>query len=144
MISAKMHRRPGAPKYSWLVHDNLLLNITHIPSTALNIMAWSTKKAPDAEAALIDIERLLYPRKGSDAPPPPPPQRTKSFAPNAVTHLFLRARSMSSPLLSSPQDPERRSLKPTAYLDGMRGFAALLVYSLHHQVWVRVGDRTCQ
>ena len=24
----------------------------------------------------------------------------------------------------------------TAYLDGLRGFAALLVYSLHHQVWV--------
>lgn len=26
-------------------------------------------------------------------------------------------------------------LRPTAYLDGLRGFAALLVYILHHEVW---------
>lgn len=35
-----------------------------------------------------------------------------------------------------------KSTKPlsrTAYLDGLRGFAALLVYSLHHQVWGHSG-----
>ena len=26
-------------------------------------------------------------------------------------------------------------LRPTAYLDGMRGFAALLVYILHNEIW---------
>lgn len=29
----------------------------------------------------------------------------------------------------------KKPLKPTAYLDGLRGFAALLVYSLHHEIW---------
>lgn len=29
----------------------------------------------------------------------------------------------------------KQTLKRTAYLDGLRGFAALLVYSIHHEVW---------
>ncbi|EWY91448.1 hypothetical protein FOYG_08552 [Fusarium oxysporum NRRL 32931] len=29
------------------------------------------------------------------------------------------------------------NLRPTAYLDGLRGFAALLVYFHHHELWVR-------
>jgi peptidoglycan/LPS O-acetylase OafA/YrhL len=33
----------------------------------------------------------------------------------------------------------RKQLKPTAYLDGLRGFAAFMVYWQHHQVWARVG-----
>jgi peptidoglycan/LPS O-acetylase OafA/YrhL len=32
----------------------------------------------------------------------------------------------------------RKFLIPTAYLDGLRGFAAFLVYWQHHQVWARV------
>lgn len=32
---------------------------------------------------------------------------------------------------------QKQALRPTAYLDGLRGFAALLVYSLHHQNWAR-------
>ncbi|KAI1001979.1 hypothetical protein K3495_g6225 [Podosphaera aphanis] len=33
----------------------------------------------------------------------------------------------------------RRKLGPTAYLDGLRGWAAFMVYWQHHQVWARVG-----
>lgn len=33
----------------------------------------------------------------------------------------------------------RKQLRPTAYLDGLRGFAAFMVYWQHHQVWARVG-----
>ncbi|KAG9236701.1 acyltransferase 3 [Amylocarpus encephaloides] len=32
----------------------------------------------------------------------------------------------------------RKPLGPTSYLDGLRGFAAFLVYWQHHQVWARV------
>ncbi|KAG0646499.1 O-acetyltransferase -1 [Hyphodiscus hymeniophilus] len=31
----------------------------------------------------------------------------------------------------------RKTLRPTAYLDGLRGFAALVVYFHHHQLWAR-------
>ncbi|KAH8674609.1 acyltransferase [Tricladium varicosporioides] len=30
-------------------------------------------------------------------------------------------------------------LTPTSYLDGLRGFAAFLVYWQHHQIWARIG-----
>lgn len=33
------------------------------------------------------------------------------------------------------QTTTRQPLRKTAYLDGLRGFAALLVFSLHHQIW---------
>ena len=31
----------------------------------------------------------------------------------------------------------RKNLRPTAYLDGLRGFAAFMVYWHHHQLWAR-------
>jgi len=34
----------------------------------------------------------------------------------------------------------RKELGPTSYLDGVRGFAAFMVYWQHHQLWARVGD----
>lgn len=47
--------------------------------------------------------------------------------------LFRRLRSTFWPAANStgPQKP----LRKTAYLDGLRGFAALLVYWQHHQLW---------
>lgn len=36
---------------------------------------------------------------------------------------------------------KKTTLHRTAYLDGLRGFAALLVFSLHHQVWGHSGVR---
>jgi peptidoglycan/LPS O-acetylase OafA/YrhL len=39
------------------------------------------------------------------------------------------------PLIPSKQLRRNSRLRPTAYLDGLRGFAALLVYILHHEVW---------
>lgn len=41
-------------------------------------------------------------------------------------------RSLSLP----PSTPRNQSLKPTAWLDGLRGIAALAVYFHHHQLWV--------
>ncbi|KAH6668217.1 acyltransferase family-domain-containing protein [Halenospora varia] len=40
--------------------------------------------------------------------------------------ITIRSRSNSNP---------RKQLRGTAYLDGLRGFAALLVYWMHHQLW---------
>ncbi|KAL2270502.1 hypothetical protein VTJ83DRAFT_2686 [Remersonia thermophila] len=41
--------------------------------------------------------------------------------------------SLLWPWASAPARPER--LRPTAYLDGLRGFAAFLVYWHHHELW---------
>jgi peptidoglycan/LPS O-acetylase OafA/YrhL len=38
----------------------------------------------------------------------------------------------------SPQAVRKSQLRPTAYLDGLRGFAAFLVYWGHHQLWSRM------
>ncbi|KID83832.1 Acyltransferase 3 [Metarhizium guizhouense ARSEF 977] len=44
-----------------------------------------------------------------------------------------------------PQAAHRpRALHKTAYLDGLRGFAALLVYWHHHVLWVHNADRLAQ
>jgi len=34
-----------------------------------------------------------------------------------------------------PSNPKTSTLRPTAWLDGLRGFAAFLVYLQHHQLW---------
>lgn len=34
-----------------------------------------------------------------------------------------------------PSNPKPSTLRPTAWLDGLRGFAAFLVYLHHHQLW---------
>lgn len=41
------------------------------------------------------------------------------------------------PAIFTRSTGERRALRSTAYLDGIRGFAALLVYCGHHQLWAR-------
>ena len=47
---------------------------------------------------------------------------------SSVVHT---TKKIQSPLFKRPN----ARLRPTAYLDGMRGFAALLVYFLHNQIW---------
>ena len=42
-------------------------------------------------------------------------------------------------LWNSARRRNRQPLRRTAYLDGLRGFAALMVYCLHHQVWGHSG-----
>ena len=39
------------------------------------------------------------------------------------------------PSFLTPTAGPRKQIKPTAYLDGLRGFAAFLVYWHHHQLW---------
>ena len=55
------------------------------------------------------------------------PAQTGSKIKQAINSVqnFIRARSK----------PPLENLRPTAYLDGLRGFAALLVYVHHHQLW---------
>nr|CEG05346.1 unnamed protein product [Fusarium clavum]CEG05917.1 unnamed protein product [Fusarium clavum] len=55
------------------------------------------------------------------------PAQTGSKIKQALNSVqnFIRARSK----------PPLENLRPTAYLDGLRGFAALLVYIHHHQLW---------
>jgi peptidoglycan/LPS O-acetylase OafA/YrhL len=53
-----------------------------------------------------------------------------------------KARRLRSPishiksLFTSRGPSQRENLRPTAWLDGLRGFAALLVYCHHHVLWV--------
>ncbi|KAF8849859.1 hypothetical protein BDZ45DRAFT_603761 [Acephala macrosclerotiorum] len=43
--------------------------------------------------------------------------------------------------MSKTGDPSKK-LRRTAYLDGLRGFAALVVYWHHHQLWAHQGNHT--
>ncbi len=49
-----------------------------------------------------------------------------------VVHLLGRR------ILLKPTTPKKEHLKTTSWLDGLRGFAALLVYFHHHQLWVHM------
>ncbi|CAL3970009.1 hypothetical protein PZA11_006328 [Diplocarpon coronariae] len=44
------------------------------------------------------------------------------------------------PAILTKGPPAKNQLSRTAYLDGLRGFAALLVYVHHHELWVRETD----
>lgn len=46
---------------------------------------------------------------------------------------FLK--SIKPEFLTLHRAPKPQKLRKTAYLDGIRGFAALLVYVLHHELW---------
>ncbi|MCJ1440174.1 MAG: hypothetical protein MMC23_000657 [Stictis urceolatum] len=41
-----------------------------------------------------------------------------------------------------PHTPKGKELKSTSWLDGLRGFAALMVYFHHHQLWVHDSTQT--
>ncbi|KAJ5531299.1 hypothetical protein N7527_004692 [Penicillium freii] len=49
---------------------------------------------------------------------------------------FLTGRTNSD---NNVNEKQRLLSRPTAYLDGLRGFAALLVYWGHHQIWAHEG-----
>ena len=51
-------------------------------------------------------------------------------------------RQLLWPTRSSPDSP--KPLRPTAYLDGLRGFAAFLVYIHHHQLFAHGGSNYAQ
>ncbi|PSR83497.1 acyltransferase 3 [Coniella lustricola] len=53
--------------------------------------------------------------------------------------LFRAARRLVAPkTISADDQPSDRPLRPTAYLDGLRGFAAFLVYWHHHELWAHI------
>jgi hypothetical protein len=56
----------------------------------------------------------------------------------AVAALTQTARRLWQPFASR----QTTKLRPTAYLDGMRGFAALLVYILHNETWAHESLRS--
>ncbi|CAN8106144.1 unnamed protein product [Discula destructiva] len=49
--------------------------------------------------------------------------------------LLRGLKGFLSPRYSRVDDKDTRPLRPTAYLDGLRGFAAFLVYWHHHVLW---------
>lgn len=78
-----------------------------------------------AEKQLLELENMLQNKAN-----------TKMTRVTEGISAFWRP-SNAGPLKKSP--PPTVALRPTAYLDGLRGWAALLVYSLHHQVWGHSG-----
>lgn len=58
-----------------------------------------------------------------------PPSRAKEY----VSWVVAKGR----PSFLSTAWTRKTKLRRTAYLDGLRGFAALLVYLHHHELWIR-------
>lgn len=58
------------------------------------------------------------------------PVRASRWSLEAVRPEFLSLR---------PGSPKAKSIRPTAWLDGLRGFAAFLVYIHHNQLWAHGG-----
>ncbi|KAK3368517.1 acyltransferase family-domain-containing protein [Podospora didyma] len=59
---------------------------------------------------------------------------TMRWNPSWRTALKSGLRSLL--LWNNPSNGQSDRLRPTAYLDGLRGFAAFIVYWHHHQLWV--------
>lgn len=103
----------------------------------------ATNDASDAAMAekhLLEMQNLLQQKHSFQGDEP--------YEKNASTALggvkSLRSRlwwpkraSPAGPVKERPSSPAKERLRRTAYLDGLRGVAALLVYSLHHQNWAR-------
>lgn len=67
-----------------------------------------------------------------------PAQKAVAPAVAAITPLLgvlAPLASMFRPSFLPKQSAGHRKLRKTAYLDGIRGFAALMVYCLHNQLW---------
>ncbi|KAK4153588.1 acyltransferase family-domain-containing protein [Chaetomidium leptoderma] len=86
-----------------------------------------------------DLEGSIEPKRHDDLTGP----GTVSFFMTAAASWLGSIRGTSLTRIFSPwpstaggSQPER--LRPTAYLDGLRGFAAFLVYWHHHELWAHV------
>jgi peptidoglycan/LPS O-acetylase OafA/YrhL len=62
-------------------------------------------------------------------------KRTSIHVYHRVSPLAIHSLKRLQPWMPTRQWRRNSRLRPTAYLDGLRGFAALLVYILHHQLW---------
>ncbi|KAF4294485.1 hypothetical protein KXV52_009605 [Aspergillus fumigatus] len=60
------------------------------------------------------------------------------MAPFLPAWLTKRTNSDTNPNTNS-NEKQRQRTRPTAYLDGLRGFAALVVYWGHHELWAHEG-----
>jgi peptidoglycan/LPS O-acetylase OafA/YrhL len=92
-------------------------------------MACSPQDAEFAEKGLRDLEALLeMPIIGKRA------QASQRLAETACSKILRPS------FRGDDRSEAKQPLRRTAYLDGLRGFAALMVYSLHHETWVHSGQ----
>ena len=70
------------------------------------------------------LEKGLWEPAKGDASPPSVANRSSSYLSNLIRPCFLKKTGARS-----------GKLRRTAYLDGLRGFAAFMVYWGHHQLW---------
>jgi peptidoglycan/LPS O-acetylase OafA/YrhL len=106
-----------------------MANLLHTPSASIqtsNILSPTMSKHSrdlmSAEEDLHELEAMLG-NHGSQ------PQVRRSWS------MPFASAVTQSAFLEKDKKPPKNELHRTAYLDGLRGFAALLVFSLHHQVW---------
>lgn len=109
------------------VHHTSLLRLQSRSSIHLVKSSFAMSRPPthimSAEEDLRALEAMLGPPKSE-----------------AKASFLARIRSIVRPRrASTTEKPQASLLHRTAYLDGLRGFAALLVFSLHHQVWGHSG-----
>lgn len=66
-----------------------------------------------------------------------PYDNVKVELPAIGARLWKQFKDLVRPAILVKNGAPRKDLRRTAYLDGMRGFAAFLVYWHHHQAWAR-------
>jgi hypothetical protein len=93
----------------------------------------------DRQDGILDVETVLWDEeKDSDRP-------IRSAARRLISKRPIRSGARWLIDLLRPailtRGGSRQQTRRTAYLDGLRGFAAFLVYWQHHQLWPRDGYR---
>lgn len=92
---------------------------------------WEKNKSDLNLAARADEGRLLSPRSQTNGVTSGPPSR-ESW-PSWLFHLL-------QPSIFARSSGQPTQVRGTAYLDGLRGFAAFLVYLGHHESWTHEGN----
>lgn len=94
------------------------------------------EKSPerDQEMALLSEESSKYPIPTTTVGRF---QLIRTYIAGPAFHIVKWLGELLRPSIFTPGP--RKKLGPTAYLDGLRGWAAFMVYWQHHQVWARVG-----
>ncbi|KAL1872004.1 hypothetical protein VTK73DRAFT_1748 [Phialemonium thermophilum] len=99
---------------------------------------WKDVEKNDWSSVTTSTPSSISPVSESPSWKSPLSWRPASATARPAKHYLCRLRSLLWGRSASRHPPEK--LRRTAYLDGLRGFAAFLVYCQHHELWAHSSD----